>query len=149
MDETKIFGFWVYLMTDLVIFAVLFTTFVVLRTSTFGGPTGRELYEMPTIIAETLILLISSFTCSLATLAVHREQKSWVIFWFFLTFILGVSFLALELREFSQFIEIGAGLAAERILFRIFYLGRNAWTPYLRRIIVDGLCHAPSLFSAA
>ncbi len=56
-DDEKIFGFWVYLMTDLVIFAVLFATFVVLRNSTFGGPSGRELFDLPSALAETILLL--------------------------------------------------------------------------------------------
>ncbi len=60
-------------MTDLLIFAVLFATFIVLRNNTFGGPSGRELFDLPFALAETLILLTSSFTCTLAMLAVHRK----------------------------------------------------------------------------
>src|SRR6266403_2058532 len=92
-NDTKVFGFWMYLMTDLIIFAVLFATFIVLRNNTFGGPSGRELFEMPSALAETLILLTSSFTCSLGMLAIHREQKKPAIFWFLVTFGLGVAFL--------------------------------------------------------
>ena len=64
-SDTKIFGFWVYLMTDLIIFAVLFACFIVLHENTFGGPTAKELFYLPSVLAETLILLTSSFTCSL------------------------------------------------------------------------------------
>ena len=106
--DIKVFGFWVYLMTDLVIFAALFATFIVLRDSTFGGPTGRELFELPSAFAETLILLTSSFTCALATLAVHRLQQKLAIFWFLVTFVLGVAFLYIEISEFSKFIVAGA-----------------------------------------
>jgi cytochrome o ubiquinol oxidase subunit III len=105
--DTKVFGFWVYLMTDLLIFAVLFATFAVLRTSTFGGPSGHQLFEMPFALVETLLLLVSSFTCSLGMLAVHREQKKPAIFCFALTFALGAAFLVLELSEFSKFAHQG------------------------------------------
>ena len=121
-SDTKIFGFWVYLMTDLVIFAVLFATFIVLRDNTFGGPSGRELFDLPSALAETLILLTSSFTCSLATLAVHRKQKNLAIFWFIVTFALGVSFLSIEISEFSKFIHEGANWQRSGFLSSFFTL---------------------------
>ncbi len=121
-DDTKIFGFWIYLMTDLVIFAVLFAVYAVLRNNTFGGPTGRELFELPSAFAETLILLTSSFTCSLATLSIHREQRKLAFFWFLITFVLGSSFLSLELSEFSKFIDIGASWQRSAFLSSFFTL---------------------------
>lgn len=107
-EDTKIFGFWLYLMTDLVMFAVLFAVFIVLRDNTFGGPSGRQLFHLPFALAETLILLTSSFTCSLATLAVYRSKKQQALFWFLITFVLGAAFLILELCEFSDFMSRGA-----------------------------------------
>jgi len=121
-EDTKVFGFWIYLMTDLVIFAVLFATYAVLSASTFGGPTPQKLFHVPSALAETVILLTSSFTCSLATLAVHRKQKNWVIFWFLLTFALGVAFLVLEISEFSTFIHQGAGPQRSAFLSSFFAL---------------------------
>ena len=121
-DDVKIFGFWVYLMTDLVIFAVLFATFIVLRNSTFGGPSGRDLFELPAALAETLILLTSSFTCALATLAVQKEQKKLSIFWFIVTVVLGLSFLFIEFSEFSKFIAEGAGWQRSAFLSSFFTL---------------------------
>jgi cytochrome o ubiquinol oxidase subunit III len=121
-NDVKIFGFWIYLMTDLVVFAVLFAAFVVLRDATFGGPTGRELFHLPFAFAETLILLISSFTCSLATFAVYRKQKNWIIFWFAVTFVLGSSFLYLEFSEFHSFIEVGASWKRSGFLSSFFAL---------------------------
>lgn len=115
LDDIKVFGFWVYLMTDLVIFGVLFATFIVLRNNTFGGPSGRELFDLSSALKQTIILLTSSFTCSLATLAVHREQKKLAIFWFVVTFALGVAFLSLEVSEFSKF--IGQGNSWQRSAF--------------------------------
>jgi len=121
-DDPKIYGFWLYLMTDLVIFAVLFACFIVLRGSTFGGPSGRELFEMPSALAETLILLVSSFTCALAMIAVHEKQKKPALFWFGLTFLLGASFLAIELHEFSRFIHDGSGPSRSAFLSSFFTL---------------------------
>ncbi|HEY4831237.1 MAG TPA: cytochrome o ubiquinol oxidase subunit III [Waddliaceae bacterium] len=121
-SDTKVFGFWIYLMTDLVLFAVLFATFAVLRTSTFGGPSGRELFHLPSALAETLILLTSSFTCSLAMIAVHREQKKPAMFWFTVTFALGVAFLTIEVTEFSKFVEEGASWQRSAFLSAFFTL---------------------------
>ena len=121
-EDTKVFGFWVYLLTDLVIFAVLFATFIVLRNSTFGGPSGQELFHMPFALAETLLLLSSSFTCSLAMLAAHQEQKLSATLWFILTFILGAGFLGLEISEFLQFIHEGYSWRRSAFLSSFFTL---------------------------
>lgn len=121
-SDTKVFGFWVYLMTDLVIFAALFACFIVLRGNTFGGPTAKELYHFPSVLAETLILLTSSFTCSLGMLSIHRKHKTWAIIWFILTFLLGASFLYIEISEFHDFIEKGAGWQRSAFLSSFFTL---------------------------
>ncbi len=121
-DDVKQFGFWIYLMTDLVIFAVLFSAYIVLQGSTFGGPSARELFHMPVAFAETLILLTSSFTCSLATLSVYRESKKGIIFWLLITFILGLAFLGLEISEFLEFIRAGARPERSAFLSSFFTL---------------------------
>ncbi len=77
--ERMVFGFWIYLMTDLIMFAALFATYAVLRNNTFGGPSGKELFSLPFVLIETLILLTSSFTCGLGLLATHRLDKKQVI----------------------------------------------------------------------
>ncbi len=101
-DERRIFGFWVYLMTDCVLFASLFATFVVLRNSTFGGPAGQSLFSLPFVLTETILLLTSSFTCGLAMLSIGRRNKTQVLVWFTVTFLLGLAFLTLELTEFRH-----------------------------------------------
>jgi cytochrome o ubiquinol oxidase subunit III len=120
--DTKVFGFWVYLMTDLVIFAVLFAIFVVFRNNTFGGPSGRDLFRMQTVVAETLILLTSSFTCSLGTLAIFRRQRKAAIFWFAVTCLLGIAFLYIELAEFSEFVHQGNSWQRSAFLSSFFTL---------------------------
>jgi cytochrome o ubiquinol oxidase subunit 3 len=115
-------GFWIYLMTDIVLFATLFATFAVLRESTFGGPGGKELFDMSFVLTETLILLISSFTCGLAVIAMHRGKKEQVIMWFTATFLLGVAFLALEVTEFSTLIHEGNSWQRSGFLSSFFAL---------------------------
>lgn len=102
-DGSKsLLGFWIYLMTDCVLFASLFATFVVLRGNTFGGPGGHQLFSLSFVLAETLILLTSSFVCGLGMLAARAGQKRQVMLWFALTFILGAAFLGMELNEFHH-----------------------------------------------
>lgn len=122
LTDTKVFGFWVYLMTDLVIFAALFACFIVLHGNTFNGPTAKELFHLPSVLAETLVLLTSSFTCSLGMFAVHHRKKSWAIIWFAITFLLGVSFLYLEISEFIDFVERGASWQRSAFLSSFFTL---------------------------
>jgi cytochrome o ubiquinol oxidase subunit 3 len=121
-DAKAVFGFWLYLMTDCVLFAVLFATYAVLRNNTFGGPSGETLFSMPYVLAETLILLTSSFTCGLATLAVHRKDKRQVLFWFGVTFVLGLSFLTLELTEFRHMVIEGNSSRRSGFLSAFFTL---------------------------
>lgn len=101
------FGFWVYLMTDSVLFASLFATYAVLQANTFGGPSASELFSLPFVLTESMLLLTSSFTCGLAILALHRKNKNQVIAWLAVTFILGAAFLAMELYEFRHLIHEG------------------------------------------
>lgn len=97
-----IFGFWVYLMTDCILFASLFATFVVLRNNTFGGPELSSLLSLNYSLALTLILLTSSFTCGLAILSARYQKKQQVVLWLGVTFILGLTFLGMELSEFRK-----------------------------------------------
>lgn len=108
VSDSKVFGFWVYLMTDLIIFAVLFACFIVLRENTASGPIVKDLFYLPTVLLETIILLFSSFTCSLGMLAIHHRLKTKAIIWFIITILLGIAFLYIEILEFAEFIEKGA-----------------------------------------
>lgn len=101
-DNRTVFGFWVYIMTDCVLFASLFATYAVLHTSTNGGPGGKELFSLPYILTETMLLLTSSFTCGLAMLAVQGRRRQLILIALAATFILGASFLGMELKEFHH-----------------------------------------------
>lgn len=118
----KSLGFWVYLMTDCVLFATLFAVFAVLRTATDGGPGGSDLFDLNFVLVETMILLISSFTVGLAVLGAERGFKKQAIMWLVFTFLLGAAFLALELWEFNVLITEGNGWQRSAFLSSYFTL---------------------------
>ncbi len=121
-NDRSMFGFWVYLMTDLLVFAVLFAVYAVLHDSTFGGESGRQLFGLPLALAETLILLTSSFTCGIGMIAARRANKLQTLIWFGITFALGLTFLTLELREFTLFFHEGHTLQSNAFLSSFFVL---------------------------
>jgi cytochrome o ubiquinol oxidase subunit 3 len=121
-NDKTVFGFWVYLMTDCILFASLFATFAVLRHNTFGGPNGQELFSLPFVLAETLILLTSSFTCGLGMLAINKLNKNLALLLFGITFLLGLAFLGLELNEFRNLAAEGNSWRRSGFLSAFFTL---------------------------
>lgn len=107
-ESMKMFGFWLFLITDVILFGTLFATYVVLRFNTDGGPTGAELLEMNGIIISTFILLTSSFTSGVAVLEMNRGNKRGLILWLAITALLGASFVFLEVNEFMHLVHEGA-----------------------------------------
>lgn len=101
-DSKTVFGFWLYLMTDCVLFASLFATFAVLRNNTAGGPAGNEIFSLPFVLTETLVLLTSSFTAGLGWLSARRGDRRATMLWFGITMLLGIFFLSLEVSEFHK-----------------------------------------------
>ena len=122
INDKTIFGFWVYLMTDCVLFASLFATYAVMRSSTFGGPTGADIFKLPSVLLETMFLLTSSFTCGLAILAAERNKKGQVMAWFTSTFLLGAAFLTIELSEFHKLVQDGHSWRVSGFLSSFFTL---------------------------
>lgn len=100
-------GFWVYLMTDCILFASLFITHAVLSPNTFGGPSGKELFDLRLAFAETMVLLLSSVTCGLSVLSAVNQNVKGALIWLGVTIALGLSFLTMEIWEFHHFIEAG------------------------------------------
>ena len=121
-NSKSLLGFWVYLMTDCVLFASLFATFVVLKGNTFGGPDGEIIFKLPFVLAETLILLTSSFVCGLGLLAARSGQQKRVLVCFGLTFLLGAAFLTLELTEFRHLVMEGDSWRRSGFLSAFFTL---------------------------
>lgn len=106
-NETVTFGFWLYLLTDLLVFAVLFATFSVLRIGVGSGPSGADIFDLPIVLAETLILLLSSLTVGLGMVYVYRQKFRPAFTFMAATFLLGLAFLSLEFYEFSHLIHQG------------------------------------------
>lgn len=121
-DSRVVFGFWAYIMTDCVLFASLFATYAVLHKNTFGGPSGKDLFSPSYVLTETMVLLTSSFTCGLGLLAANQQRKRQTIFWFSVTFLLGLTFLVLELTEFRHFVMQGASWRRSGFLSAYFTL---------------------------
>lgn len=120
--ERKTLGFWVYLMTDCILFATLFATFAVLRTATAGGPNGAEIFNLNFVLIETFLLLTSSFTVGLAVIAAKQGLRKQSIVWLLVTFLLGASFLAMELYEFRALVIEGHGWQHSAFLSSYFVL---------------------------
>jgi len=116
------FGFWLFLLSDIVIFGALFAAYAVLSGETAGGPSGPELFEKRHVFIETACLLASSVTCGFALLSAQRTDKGATYFWLAATFALGALFLGLEMSEFSQLLARGAGPSRSAFLSAFFTL---------------------------
>lgn len=121
-SKKVVFGFWIYIMSDCILFSMLFATYAVLHNNTYGGPSGHDLFSMPYVLTETFILLTSSFTYGLAMLGAHANRRNQVLFWLFITFLLGLSFVAMEVREFHHLILEGHGPNTSAFLSSFFTL---------------------------
>src|ERR1700675_3880181 len=109
------YGFWIFLLSDIVMFSALFAAYAVLVRATAGGPSGAELFNERGVAAETACLLVSSYTCGLMSLAVESHRRFGTYLFAAVTFVLGVAFLGLEIREFANMVAHGA--APERSAF--------------------------------
>jgi cytochrome o ubiquinol oxidase subunit 3 len=115
-------GFWIYLMSDCLLFAGLFATYSVLHVRTAGGPTPQTLFDLPYVLTETVFLLVSSFTCGLATLAMGRRSRGATLGWLAVTFVLGLAFVGMEVHEFAHMIADNAGPDRSAFLSSFFTL---------------------------
>jgi cytochrome o ubiquinol oxidase subunit 3 len=116
------YGFWIWLMSDIILFAAFFASYAVLSKNTAGGPSGRDLFDVGTVAAETACLLLSSFTCGIAMVGAQAGRRRMVYAGLALTCVLGAAFLALEMREFSRLIADGAGPTRSAFLSAFFAL---------------------------
>lgn len=119
---TKVLGFWIYLMSDCLIFASLFATYAVLMVGTAGGPGPKDIFDLNLVIAETGLLLLSSITFGFAMLAMKVGNSNGIKFWLVITFLLGAGFLAIELYEFNHLIHNGWGPDRSAFLSAFFAL---------------------------
>ncbi|MGA7979202.1 MAG: cytochrome o ubiquinol oxidase subunit III [Chromatiaceae bacterium] len=107
--DTQAFGFWLYILSDLILFSALFATFAVQMRSFAGGPTGKDLFDLNYVAVETLLLLLSSASYGLAMLAVQRGRSAPVMRWLGITFLLGLGFIVMEVHEFYGLVLAGHG----------------------------------------
>ena len=120
--EQRAFGFWLYLMSDAILFSLLFATYAVMARNNAGGPTVHTLFSLPNAFGETMLLLFSSITFGLATLAMKSGEKERMLSWLLVTFLLGLGFVGLEIREFHGMVRAGAGPDRSGFLSAFFTL---------------------------
>lgn len=120
--EEKALGFWIYLMSDAIIFALLFATYVVMAPNNADGPTGKTLFDLSRTFGETMLLLFSSITFGFASVAIWRGKRALALTWLAVTFVLGAAFVALEIGEFAGMYEQGAGPQRSGFLSAFFAL---------------------------
>lgn len=120
--EVSVFGFWTFLMSDAIVFALLFATYATMVNRTAGGPTGPELFDLTNAFIETMVLLVSSFTFGMAAVALKEGRGRAVLLWLVVTLVLGLGFIGLELREFAGLVAKGATPQTSGFLSTFFVL---------------------------
>jgi cytochrome o ubiquinol oxidase subunit 3 len=121
--EEKVFGFWVFLMSDLIIFALLFATYATMIPATAGGPTAGDIFDIRSAAIETGVLLVSSFTFGMASLAMkYRKDGGRLLVWLAVTLLLGIVFLGFEVRDFVKSVGEGAPPTRSGFLSAFFAL---------------------------
>jgi len=121
-ENSTLLGFWLYLMSDCLIFAVLFATYGVLGRNFAAGPSPADLFDLNLVALNTAMLLLSSITYGFAMLKMQREEKTGTLFWLAITGVFGALFLAIEIYEFSHLISEGAGPGRSAFLSAFFTL---------------------------
>src|SRR6266516_2551986 len=116
------YGFWIFILSDMIMFSALFAAYAVLSANTAGGPTGAELFNIRNVFIETMCLLLSSYTCGIGVLSAERGQPTLFLIFAIFTFALGAAFLVIEAAEFARMVEIGAGPSRSGFLSSFFTL---------------------------
>ena len=116
------YGFWLFVLSDIVLFSALFATYASLVHATDGGPITNQVFHRDLVAVETVALLVSSFICGLAMITAKRANMMWTQLWLLLTALLGLVFLIIEITEFAGMIRIGAGPQRSAFLSSFFTL---------------------------
>jgi cytochrome o ubiquinol oxidase subunit III len=143
------YGFWIFILSDMIMFSALFAAFAVLRDNTAGGPNGAELFNLRNVFIETMCLLLSSYTCGIGVLSAERGQPTLFLIFAIFTFVLGAAFLFIEVTEFAGMVARGAGPSRSAFLSSFFTLvgthgvhvasGLVALVYLVAQVIVHGL----------
>jgi cytochrome o ubiquinol oxidase subunit 3 len=148
------YGFWIFILSDIVMFSALFAAYAVLARNTAGGPTGAELFNLRNVFIETMCLLLSTYTCGLAALSAERRQRASFLAFAIITFLLGAAFVLIEATEFAGLVARGAGPARSAFLSSFFTLvgthgahvtGGLIWLVYLAAQVIARGLRAPVL----
>jgi cytochrome aa3-600 menaquinol oxidase subunit III len=118
----RVFGFWIFMVADLILFACLFSTYTVMRTRLAGGPGPHQLFDYTGFLIETFLLLTSSFTCGLGTFSMRNGNKKALIGWLTVTILLGAGFIGMEISEFATYVHEGAKMSTSGYLSAFFTL---------------------------
>ncbi|KQL50800.1 cytochrome o ubiquinol oxidase subunit III [Heyndrickxia shackletonii] len=121
-SRLNIFGFWIFLGAEIALFATLFATYFVLSGMTAGGPSQLDLFKEKDVMVETILLLVSSFTCGLSIFSMRNNNKNAMLTWFILTLLLGAGFIYFELHEFIDYVHEGATMQTSAFLSAFFVL---------------------------
>jgi cytochrome o ubiquinol oxidase subunit 3 len=116
------YGFWIFLLSDIIMFSVFFAAYAVLGAQNAGGPTGAQLFDQKRVAIETVCLLLSSFTAGLGSVAAEKRSMMWTQVWLVVTGALGLAFLGLEVQEFIEMVRMGAGPSRSAFLSSFFAL---------------------------
>ncbi|MBV8744381.1 MAG: cytochrome (ubi)quinol oxidase subunit III [Xanthobacteraceae bacterium] len=116
------YGFWIFLLSDMVMFSCFFAAYAVLLGETNGGPSGAQLFNLPNVAIETALLLFSSFACGMASIAAEERNHMWFQIAMAITCVLGLGFLAIEFHEFADLVSRGAGPSRSAFLSAFFTL---------------------------
>jgi cytochrome o ubiquinol oxidase subunit 3 len=143
------YGFWIFILSDIIMFSALFAAYAVLSGNTAGGPTGAELFNLRNVFIETMCLLVSSYTCGIGVLSAERGQPTLFLIFAIFTFVLGAAFLFIEGTEFARMVQMGAGPSRSAFLSSFFTLvgthgvhvasGLVALVYLVAQVIVNGL----------
>jgi cytochrome aa3-600 menaquinol oxidase subunit 3 len=118
----NILGFWIFLGAEIVLFATLFASYLVLAGGTADGPTAVQMFELKPVMIETILLLTSSFTCGIAIHEMRKGNMRGLMTWFIITLLLGLGFLYMEIEEFIHYVHLGATIQTSGFLSGFFVL---------------------------
>jgi cytochrome o ubiquinol oxidase subunit 3 len=116
------YGFWIFILSDMVMFSCFFAAYAVLLGETNGGPSGAQLFNLSNVAVETACLLLSSFACGMASIAAEVRNRLWFQIAMAVTCVLGLAFLAIEFHEFADLVARGAGPSRSAFLSAFFTL---------------------------